>query len=63
MVSFVKLKKGIFSSRYADLLLDQCGVFVLPGCDFECEGWIRIGFGETNERFQAGIERWKSLSL
>ncbi|WP_080032329.1 aminotransferase class I/II, partial [Leptospira interrogans] len=50
-------------SRYADLLLDQCGVFVLPGCDFECEGWIRIGFGETNERFQAGIERWKSLSL
>ncbi|WP_061234107.1 pyridoxal phosphate-dependent aminotransferase [Leptospira interrogans] len=63
VVSFVKLKKGIFSSRYADLLLDQCGVFVLPGCDFECEGWIRIGFGETNERFQAGIERWKSLSL
>lgn len=63
VVSFVKLKKGIFSSRYADLLLDQCGVFVLPGRDFECEGWIRIGFGETNERFQAGIERWKSLSL
>ncbi|EMO41424.1 aminotransferase, class I/II [Leptospira noguchii serovar Autumnalis str. ZUN142] len=63
VVSFVKLKKNIDSSHYADLLLDQCGVFVLPGHDFECEGWIRIGFGETNERFQAGVERWKSLIL
>ncbi|EMO90042.1 aminotransferase, class I/II [Leptospira noguchii str. 1993005606] len=63
VVSFVKLKKNIDSSHYADLLLDQCGVFVLPGHDFECEGWIRIGFGETNERFQAGVERWKNLQL
>ncbi|EMP02461.1 pyridoxal phosphate-dependent aminotransferase [Leptospira santarosai] len=63
VVSFVRLKEGIDSSRYADLLLDQCGVFVLPGHDFECEGWIRIGFGETNERFQAGTERWKKLRL
>ncbi|WP_016751954.1 pyridoxal phosphate-dependent aminotransferase [Leptospira kirschneri] len=63
IVSFLKLSKGIDSSRYADILLDQCGVFVLPGRDFECEGWIRIGFGETNERFQTGMERWKSLIL
>ncbi|RHX93470.1 aspartate aminotransferase [Leptospira yasudae] len=63
VVSFVKLKKGIDSSKYADALISQCGVFVLPGRDFECEGWIRIGFGETNERFQAGIDRWKELKL
>ncbi|AXX15853.1 MULTISPECIES: pyridoxal phosphate-dependent aminotransferase [Leptospira] len=63
VVSFVKLKEGIDSSRYADLLLNRCGVFVLPGRDFECEGWIRIGFGETPERFQAGIKRWENLNL
>ncbi|EKR63888.1 aminotransferase, class I/II [Leptospira weilii str. 2006001853] len=63
VVSFVKLSEGIDSSRYADLLLDQCGVFVLPGRDFECEGWIRIGFGETSERFRSGLERWRNLRV
>ncbi|EMO64376.1 aminotransferase, class I/II [Leptospira borgpetersenii serovar Pomona str. 200901868] len=63
VVSFVKLKEGVDSFHYADLLLDRCGVFVLPGRDFECEGWIRIGFGETPERFQAGIKRWENLNL
>ncbi|WP_061248349.1 pyridoxal phosphate-dependent aminotransferase [Leptospira alstonii] len=63
VVSFVKLKEGILSSRYADVLIERCGVFVLPGRDFECEGWIRIGFGESPERFRSGLERWKNLSL
>ncbi|TGL69279.1 pyridoxal phosphate-dependent aminotransferase [Leptospira kmetyi] len=63
VVSFVKLKDGIDSSRYADVLMDQCGVFVLPGRDFETEGWIRIGFGESPDRFRAGVERWKNLRL
>ncbi|XDD51826.1 aminotransferase class I/II-fold pyridoxal phosphate-dependent enzyme [Leptospira sp. WS92.C1] len=63
VVSFVKLKDEIDSSKYADALIAQCGVFVLPGRDFECEGWIRIGFGETPERFREGLERWKSLKL
>ncbi|TGK35182.1 pyridoxal phosphate-dependent aminotransferase [Leptospira gomenensis] len=61
VVSFIPLKKGINSSEYADLLMNQCGVFVLPGRDFEAEGWIRIGFGETPERFREGIDRWKRL--
>ncbi|MBM9578674.1 aminotransferase class I/II-fold pyridoxal phosphate-dependent enzyme [Leptospira sp. 201903070] len=63
VVSFVPLKEGLLSSQYADALIDQCDVFVLPGRDFETEGWIRIGFGENPERFRAGIDRWKKLRL
>ncbi len=63
LVSFVKLKEGIISENYADLLLEQCDIFVLPGSNFEREGFIRIGFGETPERFKAGIERWKNLKI
>ncbi len=63
LVSFAKLKEGILSEHYADLLLEQCDIFVLPGINFEREGFIRIGFGETPERFKAGIERWKNLKI
>ena len=63
LVSFVKLKEGILSEKYADELLIQCDIFVLPGANFEREGFIRIGFGETPERFKAGIERWRHLKI
>jgi aspartate/methionine/tyrosine aminotransferase len=58
LVSFPKLKGGILSEEYADRLYDNTGVFVLPGINFETEGYIRIGFGEVTERFREGINRW-----
>jgi len=63
LVSFVKLRSGISSERYADDLISQCDIFVLPGSNFEREGYIRIGFGETPERFKVGIQRWKQLKI
>jgi len=58
LVSFPKLKKGFDSENYADKLLENCGVFVLPGKNFEKDGFIRVGFGENQDRFATGIERW-----
>ena len=63
LVANLILANGINSEKYADELLKQCDIFVLPASNFEREGFIRVGFGETNERFQAGIERWKHLRL
>lgn len=58
LVSFPGLKKGFDSEVYADRLLENSGVFVLPGKNFEKEGYIRVGFGEKNDRFFEGIQRW-----
>lgn len=58
LVSFPKLRDGILSESYADDLYTNTGVFVLPGINFETEGYIRIGFGETVERFRIGVDRW-----
>lgn len=58
LVAFPRLQEGILSENYADELLKNCGVFTLPGANFEREGFLRIGFGEEEERFQSGIERW-----
>lgn len=58
VVSFPKLKKDMNSEVYADKLLEHCSVFVLPGSNFEQDGNIRIGFGETIEKFRSGIDRW-----
>ena len=58
LVAFPKLKDGISSEEYSDNLYGNCDVFVLPGTNFEMEGYIRVGFGETKERFKNGIIRW-----
>lgn len=63
LVGFVKLRDGILSENYADELYKQTGVFVLPGSNFECEGYIRIGFGERRDRFQEGMEKWKQFQF
>ncbi|TGN17625.1 pyridoxal phosphate-dependent aminotransferase [Leptospira idonii] len=62
LVGWAKLKRGISSEEYADLLMKKTGVFVLPGSNFEEEGFLRIGFGEKKERFREGIERWTECS-
>lgn len=58
LVSFLKLRQGLFSREYADALYKNTGVFVLPGADFETEGYIRVGLGETHERFVNGFYKW-----
>ncbi|MGJ4788577.1 aminotransferase class I/II-fold pyridoxal phosphate-dependent enzyme [Leptospira koniambonensis] len=61
VVGFAKLQSGLESRKFADILYEKAGVFVLPSADFETEGYIRLGFGETEERFRLGLERWSSL--
>ena len=58
LVFFPELKAGLKSESYSDWLLENAGVFVLPGSSFESEGFIRIGLGETEERFEKGIKKW-----
>jgi aspartate/methionine/tyrosine aminotransferase len=58
LVSFLELKSGISSRQYADELYANTGVFVLPGIDFEAEGFLRVGLGETHERFASGLKKW-----
>lgn len=58
LVCFPKLKSGIRSEEYADRLYRDTGVFILPGINFEEEGRIRVGFGESPDRFQSGVLDW-----
>lgn len=62
LVGWVTLEDGISSETYADKLYEKTGVFVLPGANFECEGFLRIGFGETEKRFAEGLDRWLECS-
>lgn len=62
LVSFLRLREGIASESYADQLYRKTGVFVLPGKNFEREGFLRIGYGESHEKFKWGIEEWIKFS-
>ncbi|TGK04110.1 aminotransferase class I/II-fold pyridoxal phosphate-dependent enzyme [Leptospira langatensis] len=61
VVGFPKLQEGLDARKFADILYEKAGVFVLPSDDFEVEGYIRVGFGETPERFSLGLERWSKI--
>lgn len=58
VVGFPKLQDRLSSEKFCDELHSNCGVFVLPGINFEEEGYIRIGFGEDPKKFREGIDRW-----
>lgn len=58
LVGIVYLDKNISSKKYAKEILEKADVFLLPGIQFEQEGFLRIGFGEENLRFQKGIDKW-----
>ena len=58
LICFPELHYGINSEEYCNKLMENCDIFVLPGSNFEAEGFIRIGFGETENRFRAGVDRW-----
>ncbi|TGL58092.1 aminotransferase class I/II-fold pyridoxal phosphate-dependent enzyme [Leptospira ognonensis] len=62
LVSFLKLREGLTSESYADQLFQKTGVFVLPGKNFEREGFLRIGYGESHEKFKWGINEWIKFS-
>ncbi|GBF49717.1 putative aspartate aminotransferase [Leptospira ryugenii] len=63
LVTWLRLKPGILSEEYADLLWKRTGVFVLPGKNFEREGFIRLGFGERQSLFQKGVDQWIQSSI
>jgi len=63
LVIWVQLDSKIPSAIYADHLYEKTGVFVLPGSDFETEGYLRIGLGEETERFEKGLERWRQMKF
>lgn len=62
LVGWLMLEPGISSEAYADRLFEKTGVFVLPGSNFEEEGFLRIGFGETEERMAEGLKRWSECT-
>lgn len=58
LVCFLKIQEDLSSEKYADQLFQEASVFLLPGSNFEREGYLRIGFGEETSRFRNGILRW-----
>lgn len=50
--------KGIDSGKYAQKLVEQTEVFVLPGETFGYPGHFRLGFGLKPADFQKALERW-----
>ncbi|EMY70414.1 pyridoxal phosphate-dependent aminotransferase [Leptospira vanthielii] len=62
LVGWLELESGISSEVYADKLFEKTGVFVLPGINFEEEGYLRIGFGEREDRIKEGLLRWRACT-
>lgn len=62
LVGWLELENRISSEVYADRLFEKTGVFVLPGINFEEEGYLRIGFGEREDKVKEGLSRWRECT-
>lgn len=57
VVCFPKLKNGIDSREFCEILQNQYAVALLPGFAFETEGHFRLNFGVNSEKFKMALER------
>lgn len=62
-VAFPSYDYGIPSDEFARGLIEQCGVFVLPGGAFETEGAFRINLGREPGSFREALELMNSYCL
>lgn len=51
------------SKDVADLLLDHAHVATVPGLEFGCDGFLRLSFAISAERFQQAAERMAKFAL
>lgn len=54
-VSFLKYESSLSSETAAIELLQQNGVFYVPGSCFQCESHLRLGLTSAPEQFQKGL--------
>lgn len=58
-VGFLKYGANIPSKKFAIHLLDECGVFYVPGSCFDCEYHLRLGLTAEPSLFKKGLQLTK----
>lgn len=56
-VAFLKLPEGVESEAFCTKLLDETGIFFVPGSCFEKEGYVRLGLGKSHENLPQALEQ------
>lgn len=56
-VSFLQLPSGIDSTRFAIDLLNETGIFFVPGSTFEMEGYVRLGLAKKHDNLKETLTR------
>lgn len=51
-VSFLQLPSGVDSTQFAIDLLNETGIFFVPGSTFEMEGYVRLGLAKKHENLE-----------
>lgn len=51
-VSFLQLPSGVDSTRFAIDLLNETGIFFVPGSTFEMEGYVRLGLAKKHQNLK-----------
>ena len=56
-VSFLRINGMKDSASLAQKLLNEEGIFFVPGACFDHEGYMRLGLGQDPQNFKEGLER------
>lgn len=56
-MAFIRYDHPIPSSEICTLMRQKYSVLVVPGSDYDMEGYLRLGFGGETEEFREGLRR------
>ncbi len=56
--AFVRYNSPLKSEDLCAKLQQETGVMILPGAAMECEGYLRIGYGNNFEQLEKGLENF-----
>lgn len=56
-VSFLQLPQGVDSTQFAIDLLNETGIFFVPGSTFGVDGYVRLGLAKKHENLKETLSR------
>lgn len=61
-VSFMQIPECLSSKQFCEDLLEETGIFFVPGACFDKEGYVRLGLGKKHEDLRGALERLETYT-
>lgn len=58
----MQIPECLSSKQFCEDLLEETGIFFVPGACFDKEGYVRLGLGKKHEDLRGALERLETYT-